>query len=108
MILRPKSADQSTTGPRSARMILSEVRHKPTYTIEIVESRTAGGKVDSKPLIQFETYSPVDAARFLNAHGIDNGEIDVALTQMEQHGHNVANFGWFGRFIFSEFKGAIH
>jgi hypothetical protein len=38
---------------------------------------------------------------FLTNNGVDDNEIDFALTEMIKNGHNMAEFGNFGNFIFS-------
>lgn len=49
-----------------------------------------------------------EVSSFLIRHGIDNNEIDVAVQAMLTQEHNVANFGFFGGFIFSTFEGIVH
>lgn len=49
-----------------------------------------------------------DVAEKLMLHGVELREIEVALEQFDDHGHNLAHFGHFGGFIYSEFEGVNH
>ena len=49
-----------------------------------------------------------EVAEKLMLHGVDLREIEVALEQFDEHGHNLAHFGHFGGFIYSEYQGVSH
>lgn len=47
-------------------------------------------------------------AEFLAQRGVDPDEIDEAIVCMHKHEHNVAEFGIYGRFVFSKYVGVLH
>lgn len=49
-----------------------------------------------------------EVSEFLMQRGVDDNEIDTAIQEMIKHEHNVAEFGIYGRFVFSKFVGVLH
>lgn len=77
------------------------------YVVEVKESRAGNDKVDTKVIDVLTTRDARKVYSFMMSFGVPITEIQQASVTMEQMGHNVANFGWFGGFISSMFDGVL-
>lgn len=57
---------------------------------------------------QLENTTLDKCADFLIKNGVFDDEIDVAVIEMNNRQHNVAEFGTFGSFIATEYEGILH
>ena len=57
---------------------------------------------------QFMNRTLDECAEFLLQRGVSDEEIDIAIQNMIANDHNVAEFGIFGKFVFSKFIGILH
>lgn len=65
-------------------------------------------KIVSSEVSNFETESFEEVAAYFSKFGIMIDEIKYALEEMDDNGHNTADFGFMGRFLFSSFVGKVH
>lgn len=72
--------------------------------------KTPDGGVATAPdfIETFQNRSLEECAEFLAQRGVEPDEIDEAVVCMMKHDHNVAEFGIYGRFVFSKFEGVLH
>ena len=65
------------------------------------------GDANGKPvtLIKKENLYLLDAIFLLEDYGCDPYETQLATEVMEQEGHDTANFGMLGTFLYSEYNG---
>lgn len=75
------------------------------YEIHVNETRSIGEKVETTKVDQISTFDAKIAVDFLTRHGVHQNEITYAGQAMDEMGHNVASFGFFGGFISSSFEG---
>ncbi len=65
--------------------------------------------VDTRVSFQKDNlFLEVAAAVLVTRFGVEKKEVEFALEQFEELGHNIAHFGWMGGFIYSEFEGILN
>lgn len=83
----------------------------PTQSFEVVVTETTANdkkqKVDSEEIANFRSPDINKVAAFMSKYDVTKHDLSDALKVMDDNGHNVANFGWFGGFVFSSYEGTV-
>lgn len=66
-----------------------------------------GAKITTR-LDEILTMDEKEVVNFLWSKGVDISEAEFALLEMKDKGHNKAEFGMLGSFIFSQYVGKVH
>lgn len=105
MITRP--GNQQTRPLKSCKLFVKNETGTSSrrYEVHVNETQSVGEKVETVKVDQISTFDAKIAVAFLNRHGVHTQEIHVAGAMMDELGHNVASFGFFGGFITSSFEG---
>lgn len=81
--------------------VRNEGHHNESFEVAVSESVAVDSTVKTT---QVDLYSSKDIRqieKFLNKYEVSQSDLKEALTCMDVNGHNVANFGWMGGFVFS-------
>jgi hypothetical protein len=81
-----------------------------TNLVTVVSYKTdlVNDKIVRVILNESEEMTRQQAVTYMMSLGVDSMEIATAFDEMEQNGHNMANFGAMGNFMFSRYDGILH
>ena len=75
--------------------------------VESVISNESNKRIDSTVVDKFQSFQVSEITEFISKYDVGAVEIEEALIVMEDQGHNVANFGYYGSFMYSAYEGVL-